>query len=112
MDTTLARIAEEHNTSPQVVALSWALQNGALVLPRSSNLKRIQENLQGFLMPSDATDRLGGENELGAQGEQAGAEASCGNVLLGEGAEDARMAVFLTDEDLEAINALDGTLAR
>lgn len=83
-----------------------------LVLPRSSNPKRIRENLHGFLVPSDTTCRLVGERELGDEGEQTAAEASCGSALLGEGMEDAVVAVFLTDQEMEVIGGLDGTLGR
>ncbi|CAN0371581.1 unnamed protein product, partial [Laminaria digitata] len=47
-DATLGRIASSHGTSAQAVALSWALQSGALVLPRSSNPDRIRDNLRKF----------------------------------------------------------------
>jgi len=41
-------IADFHSKTPAQVMLRWALQNGAGVIPRSSNLQRIRENFDLF----------------------------------------------------------------
>ncbi|KAI8866818.1 putative aldo-keto reductase [Ramicandelaber brevisporus] len=41
----LAKIAQAHNTTPAVVALSWGVQTGTSVVPKSENADRIKENL-------------------------------------------------------------------
>lgn len=38
-------IAEAHHCSPAVVSLSWAVQRGISVIPKSSNDARIAENI-------------------------------------------------------------------
>eukprot|EP00752_Nemacystus_decipiens_P003477 g3212.t1 len=106
-DPTLGAIAAAHDTSVQAVALSWALQNGAMILPRSSNLDRIRENLRLFVRDAGevsscagdgAASRLGDGGGMG-QGDRAG--ESGGGQALG---------VFLTDDEVRAIDLLDGTI--
>eukprot|EP00245_Coleochaete_scutata_P006127 TRINITY_DN20287_c0_g1_i1.p1 TRINITY_DN20287_c0_g1~~TRINITY_DN20287_c0_g1_i1.p1 ORF type:complete len:362 (-),score=65.58 TRINITY_DN20287_c0_g1_i1:48-1133(-) len=43
---TVKSVAEEHGCSPAQVALKWALENGQVVIPRSSDPGRIRENLE------------------------------------------------------------------
>lgn len=87
-DATLGAIAETHGISPQAVTLAWAMQSGAVVLPRSSNPQRIKDNLHGFL------------------------ESSVGECVAGsiekEGEE--RVALILSLDEMEAISKLDGIL--
>ncbi|KAI1258546.1 putative aldo-keto reductase [Xylariaceae sp. FL1019] len=40
------RIAASHDCTPAVVSLSWAVQRGASVIPKSSNKGRLEENLK------------------------------------------------------------------
>lgn len=63
-------------------------------------------------MPKDDSDgRLGGEEGLGADRKRIYPEGTCGTVLPGdEGAGAVRVATFLTDREIEAIDALDGTI--
>ncbi|CAM9654184.1 unnamed protein product [Discosporangium mesarthrocarpum] len=76
---TLQAIAKAHgDVSVQAVVLSWALQEGAVVLPRSTNASHMLENLQVF-----QTGERPGEGDI---------------------------AVFLTDVEMDAIRALDGSL--
>lgn len=96
MDATLRGIAEVHRTSPQAVTLSWALQSGVVVLPRSSNAQRIEENLRSFLVPPSGDCRAASIGEMTERGE---------DMMGGE-----LVAVFLTQDEMDAIGALDGTL--
>ncbi|KAG0337532.1 hypothetical protein BG004_007607 [Podila humilis] len=43
-DRTLAKIGEKYNKSPAQVLIRWSLQHGNIVLPKSSNKERIEQN--------------------------------------------------------------------
>lgn len=43
-DPTLLHVAEKHNCSVSTVVLSWALQEGVVVIPRSTKPQKIHEN--------------------------------------------------------------------
>ncbi|CAM9524849.1 unnamed protein product [Ectocarpus fasciculatus] len=110
-DPTLLAIASAHGTSVQTVALSWALQSGAIILPRSSNLDRITGNHQAFMKVDNAfsslTDRGDGQSEDGGDG-GGGAKQRCGPV--GESNSGAVVEVFLTVDDMRAVDGLDGSI--
>ena len=63
---TVTAIAEARGASPATVALRWALQKGQVVIPRSSDKRRIAENLRVLEMEPlteeemDALDALDG----------------------------------------------------
>lgn len=44
----IVRIAEAHGKSPTQVVLRWDLQHGVVTIPKSSNEKRLKENLEIF----------------------------------------------------------------
>ncbi|TGO54277.1 hypothetical protein BOTNAR_0272g00030 [Botryotinia narcissicola] len=44
-DTKIAQIADQTNMSPAQVILSWAVQRGISVIPKTSNESRLSENL-------------------------------------------------------------------
>ncbi len=44
-DKTIHKIAEQHDCSPAQVLISWAVQRGTSVIPKSVNPKRIQQNI-------------------------------------------------------------------
>ncbi|KAF7943720.1 uncharacterized protein EAE97_005790 [Botrytis byssoidea] len=44
-DTKIAQIADQTNMSPAQVILSWAVQRGTSVIPKTSNESRLSENL-------------------------------------------------------------------
>ncbi|MEM8614567.1 MAG: aldo/keto reductase [Cyanobacteria bacterium P01_H01_bin.105] len=44
-NSTIAAIAESHGATPAQVLLSWAMQRGTAVIPKSVNLARIEQNL-------------------------------------------------------------------
>lgn len=47
-DPVVVEIAEKHNKSTAQVLLRWAIQKGAVVIPKSTNEKRIKENIAIF----------------------------------------------------------------
>ena len=56
-DATLGAIARKHARSPAAIALRWALQLGAAIIPQSSREDRVRENLRaldrGFALDDD-----------------------------------------------------------
>ena len=67
-DPAIAGVAERLDRTPAQVVLRWAVQHGALVIPKSSNRERIRENAGIFdfelgeddMRALDALDRTGG----------------------------------------------------
>lgn len=47
------KIAEAHSCSTAVVSLSWAVQRGITVIPKSSNKARIEENIKLVTLSED-----------------------------------------------------------
>lgn len=47
-DPKLQNLANKYNKTPAQIILRWALQHGVSTIPKSSNLKRIQENFDVF----------------------------------------------------------------
>lgn len=47
-EAAIARIAERHGVSVAQVVIRWHLQRGDVVIPRSSNPKRVAENIRVF----------------------------------------------------------------
>lgn len=123
-DVTLGRIAENYGTSRQAVVLSWALQSGAMILPRSSNPSNIWQNVQGFVTFEEGCDDLldggvatasslssgGGSGEGSAAtisigvGECEGVHGGAAAIRYGR----SRVAVILTAHDMIKIDRLDG----
>ncbi|MBE9068942.1 aldo/keto reductase [Leptolyngbya cf. ectocarpi LEGE 11479] len=55
-EPTIAAIAKRHGVSPAQVLLSWAMQRGTVVIPKSYNPERIRQNLASanvVLSPED-----------------------------------------------------------
>ncbi len=44
-DANVIRIAQERNTTPGQVALSWGVQRGTVVIPKSENPERMKQNI-------------------------------------------------------------------
>jgi 2,5-diketo-D-gluconate reductase B len=68
-DDTINRIAQAHQKNAAQVTLRWLLQQGILVIPRSSSPEHIRENFQvyGFQLSDDemeAISRLRGNQRL------------------------------------------------
>ena len=64
-DATVATIAIEVGRTPAQVLIRWSLQKGFIVLPRSSNARRIAENAAvfDFVLADDQIARLDGLDE-------------------------------------------------
>jgi len=88
----LRALAETHGRDVAAVTLSWALQRGVLVLPRSAKPAHIASNAR--LLPADAASDNAGSN--------AGSGATSAYA--------APLPVFLTTAQLEAVDALDGAV--
>lgn len=53
---TIKRISEKHHASPAQVVLSWGMNRGTAVIPKSVNEKRIRENLEATELKLDIED--------------------------------------------------------
>lgn len=67
---TIERIAAAHNVSPAQVILRWHIENGTIIIPKSTHSERQRENLDLFgfaLNPEEhaAIDALDGPNRAG-----------------------------------------------
>jgi len=51
-------MGKEHGVSAGVISLSWAVQRGIVVIPKSSNLGRIEENIRLVTLSEDEMERL------------------------------------------------------
>lgn len=52
-DSVVAQVAQKNGISPAQVLLSWAVQRGTQPIPKSTNLKRIEENLKHVDLSDD-----------------------------------------------------------
>jgi 2,5-diketo-D-gluconate reductase A len=61
-DAAVVEIAERHGRTPAQVVLRWAIQQGIVVIPRSSRPERIAENLRvnDFELDRGDTERIDG----------------------------------------------------
>lgn len=59
-EPTLVEIAERRGESPAQVMLSWGVQRGWSVLPKSVNAGRIKANLQIFELTQSEMERIDG----------------------------------------------------
>lgn len=59
-DPDLKEIAKAHDVSVGQIALSWAVQRGASVAPRSTNPDRMKQNLTLVTLTKDEVDRIDG----------------------------------------------------
>ena len=55
-DPVIRQIAEAHGKSPAQVILRWHLQRGVVVIPKSTHIERMQENLNVFDFALSAED--------------------------------------------------------
>jgi len=51
-------VAKELGITPAQVYLSWHVQRGTIVLPKSVTVSRIEENIKLFTLPQDAFERV------------------------------------------------------
>lgn len=45
---TLIKIGSDHGKSPAQIAIRWSLQHGFIVIPKTSNIQRLDENINVF----------------------------------------------------------------
>lgn len=57
-DDILKNIAEKNNASPGTISLSWAVQRGTTVIPKSSSRARIESNLRLVTLDHDDVSQL------------------------------------------------------
>jgi 2,5-diketo-D-gluconate reductase A len=56
-DKTIAAIAKKHGVSPAQVMIRWHLDEGLIVIPKSTHAERIRENIDVFTFDLDDEDR-------------------------------------------------------
>lgn len=56
-DETVQDVAEKYDRSPAQVVLKWAVENGVVVLPKSSSPEHVRQNLDLFDWDMDDADR-------------------------------------------------------
>lgn len=59
----IGEIAAEYGKSPAQVILSWAVQRGTSVIPKTVNEDRLKQNLHLFRLSSDHFDRINSLSE-------------------------------------------------
>ncbi|KIW32590.1 uncharacterized protein PV07_04120 [Cladophialophora immunda] len=57
-------IAAKHSCSVGVVSLSWAVQRGIIVIPKSSSLKRIEDNIKLVELSEEEMEKLNAAEKL------------------------------------------------
>ncbi|KAL2215490.1 aldo-keto reductase [Thermoascus aurantiacus ATCC 26904] len=57
-DPTIHEIAKKLGKDPAAVLISWAVQRGTAVLPKSVTPSRIESNLQDFIIPDEEFEAL------------------------------------------------------
>lgn len=60
-------IAEAHGCSTAVVSLSWAVQRGVSVIPKSSQKERIEENIKLVTLSEDEISKINSVHETGGK---------------------------------------------
>ena len=69
---TIAEIARKHGKQPAQVIIRWHIQEGLIVIPKSTHEERIRANLEvfDFALDSDDMRRIAGlDRPAGKQGE-------------------------------------------
>ncbi|KAI8321183.1 NAD(P)H-dependent D-xylose reductase xyl1 [Martensiomyces pterosporus] len=61
----ISEIAAKHGKTPAQILLRWAIERGCAVIPKSSNPKRLHENLDlfGFSLSAEEVERINGLNQ-------------------------------------------------
>ncbi|KAK0125892.1 hypothetical protein ONS95_007517 [Cadophora gregata] len=57
-DPTVISLAKELGKEPAQLLISWAVQRGTVVLPKSVTASRIKDNFQDFELPQDVFDKI------------------------------------------------------
>lgn len=56
-------IADAHSCSTGVVSLSWAVQRGIVVIPKSASFKRLEENIRLVTLTNEEMDKMNKASE-------------------------------------------------
>ena len=99
----LQKIADKHQLSVAQVVISWALQSNVVTIPRSSRIDHIAE-LSIFYHaentpPHQHHHKLSTEEELLQVGAAGGDQDN-----------NAKLRIYLDDDDIKLIDSLDGTI--
>ena len=62
-DALFVDLARKYNVSPGVISLSWAVQRGVTVIPMSSKLERIEENIKLVTLSEGDFERVNKASE-------------------------------------------------
>ncbi|KAN0096687.1 aldehyde reductase-like protein [Hyaloscypha variabilis] len=57
-DPTVVNLAKDMNKQPAQLLVSWAVQRGTVVLPKSVTPSRIADNFQDFELPQEVFDKI------------------------------------------------------
>lgn len=57
-DPDIISLAKDLNKQPAQLLISWAVQRGTIVLPKSITESRIKDNFQDFELPQDTFDKI------------------------------------------------------
>ncbi|KUL86795.1 hypothetical protein ZTR_04841 [Talaromyces verruculosus] len=57
-DALVIETAKKLNKTPAQILISWAIQRGTVVLPKSVTPERIESNFQDFVLPDDAFEAI------------------------------------------------------
>lgn len=81
-DATVAKIADKHGRSPAQVIIRWHIQEGLIVIPKSTHKERMIENFDvfGFELDADDLGKLNGLDQ-GAKG-RVGADPATASFLF------------------------------
>jgi 2,5-diketo-D-gluconate reductase A len=81
-DETIGEIAKKHDKSPAQVMIRWHLDEGLIVIPKSTHLNRIQENFDVFGFDLDDEDHARIKALDEPRGGKIGAEPATANFLF------------------------------
>jgi len=59
-DPIIVEVAKKHNKTPAQVLISWAIQRGTVVIPRTVTPSRIEENFLDFLLEDEDMAKING----------------------------------------------------
>lgn len=62
-DDLFKKIADEHKCSTGVVSLSWAVQRGVSIIPKSSSNSRISDNIKLVMLTEDEIETINGAHD-------------------------------------------------
>jgi 2,5-diketo-D-gluconate reductase A len=81
-DRTIGDIARKHGKSPAQVMIRWQLDQGLIVIPKTTHLERILENFDVFEFALDADDHAKIKSLDNPRGGKIGADPATANFLF------------------------------